>query len=252
MRRLAFHETMGVLGVGDLHPGGRAATDFLLAEVARSHPDLVLEVGAGIGLTTARMARLGWRVEAIEPNEVLRRALAKQHVKIYFEKLEAFKPPARPYDAVIAESVLYAMELPSAFAKLYGLLRPGGVLGFVDLLWTEAADPQVVAAIHDETQCTFGIPMASRQRHTWTDWKRMLREVGFELVAEREAREPQAPARPARIDLVGRLGQLLSGLRHPLALGQRLNYRRLSRRPRVPAAWLETRAAVWQRPLSPA
>src|SRR5690349_14629709 len=90
MRRLAFHEVMGVLRIGDLHPGGAAATDFLLARLASNSPRVVLEVGAGIGLTSARMSERGWRVVALEPNEVLRKILqARLPIEVRPNGLEA-------------------------------------------------------------------------------------------------------------------------------------------------------------------
>lgn len=54
MRRLAFHQLKGAIGVGDMHPGGFEATELLLAWMAtRAHEGFrVLEVGAGIGKTS--------------------------------------------------------------------------------------------------------------------------------------------------------------------------------------------------------
>ena len=92
MRRLAFHEVMGVLGIGDLHPGGLVATDFLLDELARNRPRVVLEIGAGIGRTTERMIGRGWEVVPIEPNAILRRALeAKLPIHVHPNSLETFE-----------------------------------------------------------------------------------------------------------------------------------------------------------------
>jgi protein-L-isoaspartate O-methyltransferase len=70
-RRVAYHEMMGILGVGDLHPGGHVATDFLLGELDKGTPRMVLEIGAGAGQTTARMMKRGWSVMPIEPSAVL-------------------------------------------------------------------------------------------------------------------------------------------------------------------------------------
>jgi len=243
MRRLAFHEVMGVLRVGDLHPGGAMATDFLLAGLARRSPRVVLEVGAGIGLTSARMLERGWRVVAVEPNQVLRKLLqARLSIEVHPGTLESLDGPDGAYDAVIGESVFYAMDLPRTFSRIRRLLRPGGLLAFVDMVWTDAADASLVASVHDETEKTFGIAMASRTRLTWADWSRTIAEAGFTKVDER--RLPAGGSRRRRRD---RLRSAVAAARHPAALVQHLLYRRLGLTPRVPADWLESWMAVWQR-----
>jgi SAM-dependent methyltransferase len=242
MRPLAFHEVMGVLGVGDLHPGGAAATDFLLEEIAKAHPRVVLEVGAGIGRTTQRMVARGWHVVALEPNDVLRRELrAKLAGDVAPNALETFHAAAESFDAVIGESTLYGMNLPAALRKVRHLLRPGGVLASVDMVWTDLADPEMAARVHDETQRLFGIPMASRERLTWPDWRTLLNEAGFVPVVERKLPADAGRAPP------GERIALASALRHPVAYAHLLRYRFRSRRPMVPAGWLETWMAVWRR-----
>jgi SAM-dependent methyltransferase len=242
MRRLAFHEVMGILGVGDLHPGGSAATELLLAELAKERPRLVLEVGAGIGLTTQRMLGLGWQVVPIEPNAILRRELvARLGIRADPNLLETFVGEAGSFDAVIGESTFYAMSLPAAFGTVRQLLRPGGLLASVDMVWTDMADPAVAARVHDETREIFGIPMASRDRLSWSDWKALLNGAGFMPVIERKL-----PTHAWRRKRDGRV-TLASVLRHPLAFAQLLRYRFLTRAQRVPPGWLETWAAVWRR-----
>jgi predicted O-methyltransferase YrrM len=243
MRRLAFHEVMGVLRVGDLHPGGPLATEFLLDEIAKRKPRDVLEIGAGIGFTTDRMIKLGWNVVPIEPNRILRGILNDRvAIKVHPDSLETFQSGDATYDAIIAESALYGMNLPSAFPKLHRMLRPGGVLASVDMVWTEAAEPATVAAVHDETKRLFGIPMASRERVTWSDWKKLLTGAGFVQVVEKQFRGDAW-----RTNKRDRLISVGTALRHPLATLQHLHYRWLSRRDRIPPGWVETWMAVWQR-----
>jgi SAM-dependent methyltransferase len=242
MRRLAFHEVMGVLGIGDLHPGGPAATALLLGELAKGRPRVVLEVGAGIGLTTQRMLGLGWRVVPIEPNDILRRELeARLRIHADVNSLDAFVGGEGSFDAVIGESAFYGMNLAAAFGKVRHLLRPGGLLASVDMVWTDLADPAVAARIHDETREIFGIPMASRDRLTWSDWKALLNEAGFVAAIQRKL---PADASGTQRD---RHVTLASVLRHPLAVAQLLRYRFLTRARRVPPGWLETWVAVWRR-----
>ena len=243
-KRLAFHEVMAVLGVGDLHPGGSGATAFLLEQVAKERPRIVLEIGAGIGLTSARMVGRGWHVVPIEPNPILRRCLeARLSVQVRPDDLETFAGDEGPFDAVIGESVFYGMGLAAAFKKVHRMLRPGGLLALVEMVWTERAEPQVATRVHDETRDTFGIPMASRERLTWSNWKALLNEAGFVQVIER--RLEKRAGRRARSD---RSITVAAALRHPLAFAQHLKYGYLSRSSPVPPAWLETWMAVWRRP----
>lgn len=238
MKRLSFHEAAGLVGIGDLHPAGPAATEFLLNHLESHGARLVLEVGAGIGRTTERMLRRGWRVVVIEPNPILRREVqARLGIDVHGCRLEDFAA-GEPFDAVIGESVFYAMDLPTAFAKVHRLLRVGGLLALVDMVWTERADPATAAHVHDHTLAAFGLPMASRQRLTWLNWKDLLDQAGFTAVAERKAGDSGwRNRRPA----------LLSVLRHPAAFAQLLMYRRFTKTPRVSQDWLETWMGVWRR-----
>jgi hypothetical protein len=134
------------------------------------------------------------------------------------------------------------MDHAKSFAKVHRLLRPGGLLASVDMVWSEVAEPDVVAKVHDETKKTFGIPMASRERRTWRDWKKTLQETGFTLVAEQ-----QFEGNAWRTSRRDRRVALATALRHPLAFLQKLEYRRRSQPTRIPPGWTETWMAVWKR-----
>jgi SAM-dependent methyltransferase len=231
---------MGLLGIGDIHPGGPAATDFLLRELDKAAPRRVLEVGAGIGLTTQRLVERGWRVTAIEPSPVLRSVLEKRVAcRTYPGAFESFDD-AEPYDAVIAESVLYRFDLEQAFARAHRLLRPGGRLALVDLVWTDAARPEVVAALAGKAERVHGIPAMSVEPLTWAGWRRKLAAAGFaEVAAERAPEPPRDPLRRRTI--------LRNGVRHPLALARYLSYRRASRAAPALTGWVESWMGVWRR-----
>jgi SAM-dependent methyltransferase len=239
--RLALHETLALLGVGDLHPGGPVATDFLLRELDKVAPRRVLEVGAGIGSTTQRLLARGWQVTAIEPNPLLRVALENRSaLRAYAGTFETFVDVV-PFDAVIAESVFYRLNLEHAFAHARRLLRPGGLLALVDMVWTDVASADATAELAEQSERAFGIPMASVERLTWAAWRRELVSAGFgEVAAERVGPwgEP---------DLRRWWRMLRNGARHPRALAQYFSYRAVSRIPSVPNGWLESWASVWRR-----
>ena len=127
-RTLAYHEMMARLGIGDLHPGGHEASRFLLAELQKNGARQVLEIGAGIGVTTERMMKAGLEVTSLEPNPVMHESLTKRlRVDARATPFESFEAADGSYDALISESVFYAFDVDRGFAKARRLLRPGGV-----------------------------------------------------------------------------------------------------------------------------
>lgn len=239
-RRLALHEAHALLGLGDIHPGGPAATAFLLGELEKAAPRRVLEVGPGIGRTTGRLLERGWNVTAVEPNAVMRRVLEKRlSIRAHPGSFHTFEDP-EPFDAVIGESVFYRFDLVQAFARVHRLLRPGGLLALNDMVWTEAAQPERVAAVAAETERVFGIPATSAERLTWADWKRLLAAAGFQEVAAERIGPVGAPPGQRRT-------MLLNGLRHPIALARTFWYARTSRGGGIPRDWLESWMSVWRR-----
>ncbi|MGH8220307.1 MAG: class I SAM-dependent methyltransferase [Steroidobacteraceae bacterium] len=202
---LAYHQLRGRLGMGDLHPGGAPATAELLRLLAGRGVRRVLEVGAGIGNTALRMTELGWEVTALEPDPVLFRILERRLGSRARRESLAAHCPVEPYDAVVAESVLALLDVREALAQVHNLLKPAGYVAFVESVWAEDVGATQARAWHDQTLRLFGIPVGSRGRLTWQDWRRYLEECGFDcLCAERlphgSAGHPATPDRRALID----------------------------------------------------
>ena len=168
--------------MGDLHPGGAAATSKLLGWLAERRVQRVLEVGAGIGNTAARMLDLGWDVTAIEPDPVLfarlqQRLGTRARREPFLSHLAAV-----PYDAIIAESVFFQMNLPRVFAHARALLAPGSYLACVEAVWTAKVTAATSNELHENTQRLFGIAVGAREPVMSQDWSRWLGEAGFEIV----------------------------------------------------------------------
>jgi len=199
-----YHQFRARLGMGDLHPGGAPATLRILRWLQELHVERVLEVGAGIGNTATRMTALGWDVTAIEPDPVLFARLNRRLGASARCEQFLMHRAAVPYDAVVAESVFFQMDLKEVFAHARALLRPGGYLAFVEAVWTEGVDAATSARLHETTQHLFGIPVGSREPMSWRDWSRQLEMAGFETAhAERlprgSAGYPPTANRPASI-----------------------------------------------------
>jgi SAM-dependent methyltransferase len=229
---IAFHEAKGILGVGDLHPGGAAATERILDWLEAAGAHRIVEVGAGIGCTTARLVQRGFDPVALEPNPRLFARLADRVGPIARSaRCEDFRPAA-PVDAIVAESVLYGTDLRRVTPHLRGWLRPGGVLLHADLVWRPGVSAESARRIHDQTLARHGIPVASREPWTWPDWVATFEAAGFRL--ERAERlGPSRDARPAAADIV----------RHPLAALALLQQR--IRRPRLDPRSFESWVACW-------
>lgn len=104
----------------------------LLARVERrSGIGRLLDVGCGVGELLAVAARRGWRVAGIEPNRCAA-CRAREHTpsaEVFCGPLEAYPPPANAFDLVTCLEVLEHLRDPGAgLARLYGCLRPGGLL----------------------------------------------------------------------------------------------------------------------------
>src|SRR5262249_41425610 len=151
-----------------------------LAELQKANPHSVLEVGAGAGHTTARMQRLGWRVTVIEPSPLLGEKLRmRADVAVHQGSFEHFENRGETFDAVLGEGVFYGLDPRGTAGKLRRILRPGGLLAFVDMMWTKGAKADVCAFIHERTKEAFGIAMAPRKVVTSSEWEDALRDEGF-------------------------------------------------------------------------
>jgi len=183
---LKYHQFRARLGMGDLHPGGIGATETMLGWLQQQRVQRVLEIGAGIGNTAARMAELGWDVTALEPDAVLfARLRCRRGLQARSETFLQHTTPRR-YDAIIAESVFCMLDLARVFAHAKALLKPGGHLAFVEAVWTDQVCAAQSRQWHETTLRLFGIPVGSREPLTWRDWCTQLHAAGFGTVhAER-------------------------------------------------------------------
>jgi tRNA (cmo5U34)-methyltransferase len=155
-----------------------AAVDALDECGSGSSIERVLDLGAGTGLLTAMVAERyqGARFELLdgsaemlaEARERLGGRVTQVHVRDMAEPL-----PAGPFDAVVSALAIHHLEdhdKQRLFARVYDVLRPGGV--FVNAEQVAGPTPE----------------LAERYRRTW---ERMCRELGAsddEIVAAKQRR----------------------------------------------------------------
>ncbi len=91
----------------------------------------LLDVGCGMGEMLASAARRGWQVAGIEPNRCAARC-ARQRVPqadVFCGPVEVFPVVAGAFDVITCLEVIEHLREPAAaLSRLYGCLRPGGLL----------------------------------------------------------------------------------------------------------------------------
>ncbi|WP_270888946.1 class I SAM-dependent methyltransferase [Pedococcus sp. 5OH_020] len=90
----------------------------------------VLEVGAGDGLATRELLRLGSGVVALEPGQQLADLLAAANpgAEVVHARLEDAILPDTTFDSVVAATSLHWVDLSVGLPKLHAALRPHGWL----------------------------------------------------------------------------------------------------------------------------
>lgn len=132
---------------GKLRASRRAG---LIAQGAGLAPGVrSLEIGCGSGLFTEMFAASGADILAVDLSPDLLN-LARQR-NLPPERVEFLESPFEecttrgPFDAIIGSSILHHLDCPKAFAKIYELLKPGGVMSFCE---PNMLNPQVWIILH--------------------------------------------------------------------------------------------------------
>ena len=160
-----------------------------LAEVANPS-DHVLDAGAGTGLLTdLAAARVGARghVTALDPTPFMQEILHRKfdgapRISVIEGTVEEAELPDDSFDTLLCHQVVqYVGDLPSAFAEMRRVLKPGGVLAIG--VWSGTAD-QSAAALEEGFRAHLGEDFAPI--HAWSfgglDRLRTLAEAaGFSI-----------------------------------------------------------------------
>lgn len=134
----------GLLGKHVIHPGGRRATEELLALSALTPGQQVLDIGCGVATTAIEMAtRFGVSVTAADISPDMRdRGIANARRAGVTDRLsvEAADICALPYesghfDRVVAEAVTMFVDRDRAIAELVRVCRPGGLVLATEFHW---------------------------------------------------------------------------------------------------------------------
>jgi arsenite methyltransferase len=142
------------------HIGGREATDELLALCHIENAHEVLNVGCGIGISCAYLAKKhGCRVVGVDISEKMidwsRKRAREERVEdqVEFRVADILDLPfdADRFDAVIVESVVaFVADKARAIRECRRVTKPGGYVGLNEAFFTEAPTPEMSKLVSRE------------------------------------------------------------------------------------------------------
>jgi SAM-dependent methyltransferase len=180
------------------HNGGFAATNELLSLCHIEDAGEVLNVGCGIGVGSAYIAkRHGCRVVGVDILEQmiawsrLRAQEAKVEEKLEFRVANVLDLPfdADRFDVVFCESVLaFVEDKPRAIQECVRVTRPGGYVGLNETYWIKEPSPEMVAQVRGSVGTA--IPTAAVWQLLWEESGLQDRVVRlYQIDARAEIRE---------------------------------------------------------------
>lgn len=185
------------------HMGGLGATRELLALCHVDDAREVLEVGCGIGVGPANLARTqGCRVVGIDRSERMiewAHRRAREHgvadrVELHVADATDLPFADGRFDVAFAESVLgFVADKPRALAEMVRVTRPGGFVGINETIWTRPLTPDVAQMASD-----MGVDAQPADA-----WRALCEEAGLRDLAVRLRRVDTAAEVRNRIRWVG-------------------------------------------------
>jgi len=223
-RHEAGHTFLARMGKTRLRPGGRRATEWLLAEAGLAANSQVLEVACNMGTTAIGVARrFGCRVTGVDRDaDALAKARRAAQAagladRTDFRDGNALALPFADasFDVVINEAMLTmygAVAKPRLVAEYRRVLKPGGRLLTHDVLISDNAPAEVM------TQIRVAINVQAEPL-TETGWLALFRDQGFAEV--RMLRGPMTLLSPAGLIADEGVGGTLRILRNALRTANR-------------------------------
>jgi arsenite methyltransferase len=141
------------------HMGGFAATNELLSLCHVGDAREVLNVGCGIGVGVAYIAReFGCRVVGVDISEKMiewsrlraREERVEENVEFRVANVLDLPFEDNRFDVVIVESVLaFVEDKPRALRECIRVTKPGGYVGLNESYWTKDPSPEMIALAQD-------------------------------------------------------------------------------------------------------
>lgn len=181
------HNFLARLGKTRLRPGGKRATDWLIANGDFSADKKVLEVACNMGTTAIALAKqYGCHIEGVDLDEdILEKA--KENIineglqdLIHVQRANAMKLPFpdNSFDIVVNEAMLTMLPIEAkkkAIAEYLRVLKPNGFLLTHDVMLVGENHQQILENMRDAINVTV-TPL------TKEGWKNLFSECGFRNV----------------------------------------------------------------------
>jgi 2-keto-4-pentenoate hydratase/2-oxohepta-3-ene-1,7-dioic acid hydratase in catechol pathway/SAM-dependent methyltransferase len=203
-----------IIGVGELHIRGHEATRELAMQMGLTHEMKVLDVGCGVGGPSRFLAaQYGCHVTGIDLTEEFcktARDLAERvrlSDNLTYRQADALDLPYKneEFDAVWTQHVQMNIEdKPRFYAELFRVLKPGGKLGFYDIVAGEAGEPfypvpwaadASISHLAGEAELKAHIEEAGFQVKIWQD----TTAAGLIWFEEQRQRESEPGFEPSRL-----------------------------------------------------
>lgn len=181
---MKYFDMLAALGEGAAHPGGFDSTLALLERDAIPAGANILEVGCGTGRTACHLAKMGYRVTAVDVHHGMigkaRRRSEAMEVEVDFRIADAASLPfeAGGFDVVFVESVTLFVDIPAALKEYHRVLKDGGLL--YDREMVRKQDHPGLKEASQELYGALDIPSLE-------EWEQLLKQAGFRSL---EARLP--------------------------------------------------------------
>lgn len=187
----AGHTFLAQLGKKRLRPGGKTATDWLLAHGNLKRDSRILEVACNMGTTAMELAtRYGCHITAcdIDENAVLsaagniEKAGLQKLVTVCREDAMHLSFAEGSFDVVLNEAMLTMLsqaQKEKAVGEYLRVLKPGGVLLTHDVVLRDADEKQQTQIIADLSR-TIRVHVNPKTQEGWTE---LFSQAGFAEVS---------------------------------------------------------------------
>ncbi|MCW9717454.1 class I SAM-dependent methyltransferase [Avibacterium sp. 21-599] len=181
------HNFLARLGKTRLRPGGRKATEWLIANGDFNAHKKVLEVACNMGTTAIELAsKFGCHIEGVDLDEnaleKARKNIAEKGLqdKIHVQRANAMKLPFadNSFDIIINEAMLTMLPVEAkikAVREYYRVLKPNGFLLTHDVLLTTDDADKVLQQLREAINVTV-TPLTKQ------NWKSLFLDAGFRNV----------------------------------------------------------------------
>lgn len=174
-----------------------ALFDLIKRDLSLPDKPLVVDVGCGSGRGSLPMARLGWQVVAIDPEQSLlditAARAARQGLSIRTERgtAESTGLDLSSVDAVIAAHAFHWFDGSAALEDMLRVVRPGGGIA---LFWNVRDERSAIVRDHHAVLARYGVP-----EEMYLEADRASRTAGRQLRSTRGFYPPTVHRIPHRV-----------------------------------------------------